>query len=413
VGIRRAFPAYLQTRFKHPDHGGWMPGLWADLECRQEDLSEYIWQATKPHRLDLEKLGFTVCRYLKPTKSLNPNLRDSGGISYLDSTRRFFAQVLYHRMFIPAAGTIQNSLIITFTAVYENGTLSCTNNRKAFAPLEDSLVIRMNSYDVGQVYHEFQSQVQRRTGQPREFPTLESLRRWFDDKQVRTFEKRVRRRLFVPMSEQQVQAAKNRLQGHFAAPTAGPPKIVRTASIWGIIIATALTLTFLPRARRESSYTLTYQGQQFKMAKPYATYEDYKDDPDNLDTNEFPRIELAMTSADVPTTFKDRKQLIDLVGLGLEFPGYGLGIATATNTDDGSTLELDEIEIPHRDKSRYLVVHESPNHLVLIDDFVAGTATNAVKRVKLESATLRYYDDHGVLVRQKLLDKAGWRTSEQ
>ena len=111
------------------------------------------------------------------------------------------------------------------------------------------------------------------------------------------------------------------------------------------------------------------------------------------------------TAANVPTTFKDRKQLVDQVIFGLKFPGYGLGSSSVTNTDDGSTLEMDEIEIPHRDRSRYLVVQESPNHLVLIDDFVTGTATNAITHVKLESGTLRYFDDHGDLVRQKPLEK--------
>ena len=172
VGLRKAFTTYLVTRFKRPQNGTWMPSLWGSLECRQEDLSEYIWQGTKPHRADFEKLGFAVCRYSKITKSLNPNLRDSGGMVYLDSSRRFVAHLIYHQLYVPAKGSIRNIIVVAFTAVFEHSF----------------------------IYQQFLSHVHRRRDQPREFPTLESLRCWFDDRQVKRFEERVRRRLFVPMT---------------------------------------------------------------------------------------------------------------------------------------------------------------------------------------------------------------------
>jgi hypothetical protein len=401
VGLPKAFSTYLATRFRRPDNFTWMPGLWHEIECRQEDLSEYIWQGTKPHREEFEKLGFIVCRYSKITRNLNPNLRDTGGVTYLDSSRCYMANLLYHRLYAPANGSIRNIIVIAFTAVFEQGCLSCTNNKNRFDPLDRDEVIQLNSRDVHLIYQQFLLHVQRRQGQPREFPTLESLGAWSDERQVRRFEERVRRRLFIPMTEKQVEAAKRRLDGPPA-----PPKqsSMRATIIWLIIIATAVSLRFLRVPLREGTDTITDQGQEFKMAKPFPTYEDYKDDPNNLDTNELGRIEQAMTTAKVPKVFKDRKEFVHVLIFDLTFPGYGLGgLGETPKADDGSTLDVEEIEIPQRDKSRYLVVRESPDHWDLVDDFVASTATNAITHVQLVSHTLRYYDAHGNLVREQRL----------
>ena len=401
VGLPKAFSTYFATRFKQPENATWMPGLWNEIECRQEDLSEYIWQGTKPHREEFEKLGFSVCQYSKITRQLNPNLRDTGGIFYLDSSRRYVANLIYHRLYVPATNSVRNIIVIAFTAAFEQGCLSCTNSKNRFDPGDGDQVVQLDSYSVSFVHQQFLSHLQKRQGQPREFPTLESLRAWFDDRQVRKFEERVRRRLFVPMTGKQVEAAKRRLDG---PPASRRQSSTRTTVLWLIIIAAVVSLRFLRVPVRERTDTLTYQGQQFKMAKPYATYEDYKDDPNNLDTNELGRIENTMTTAKVPKVFKDRKEFIHTLIFDLKVPGYGLGgLDERPKTDDGSALYVEAIEIPQRDKSRYLVVRESPDHWDLLDDFVASTATNAITHVQLESRILRYYDEHGNLIREQRL----------
>jgi hypothetical protein len=401
VGLPQAFSTYLATRFKRPNNATWMPGSWHEIECRQEDLSEYIWQGTKPHREEFEKLGFTVCQYTKITRHLNPNLRDTGGIIYLDSSRRYMANLIYHRLYVPANGSVRNIIVIALTAIFKQGCLSYTNSKNRFDPADGDEVIQLNSHDVSSIYQQFLLHVQRRQSQPREFPTLESLRSWFDERQIHRFEERVRRRLFVPMTEKQVEEARRCLD---KPPTSPRQSSMRTTVIWLIIIATAVSLRFLRVPLRERTDTITYQGQQFKMARPYASYEDYKDDPNNLDTNELGRIEEAMTTAKVPKVFKDRKEFIHMLIFDLKFPGYGLGgLGETPKTDDGSALDVEEIEIPQRDKSRYLVVRESPDRWNLLDDFVASTATNAISHVQLESHTLRYYDGRGNLIREQRL----------
>jgi hypothetical protein len=402
-GLPRAFSSYLVTRFKRPDGGGWMPGLWADAECRREDLSAQFWQATKPHRSNFERLGFTEYGFFKASKNLNPMFRDTGGIRYLDSTRRCFGQLLYNRLRKPSTGVEVNNIIIAFTAGFEQGSLSCTNHLKAFDPPSENEVIRVASYDVNFIHQQFLNHLQQRKETPRVFPNLDSLRQWCDTRQITAFEERARRRLFIPMTEQEVAAAKTRLAqadlGIFP-----PPRQKFRLGFWPLIIVLIVGLQFIRhRLGRTGDNTLEYHGEHFKMRKAYATYEDYKDDPDNLDTNELDRIERVMTSAEIPSSFKDRKAWVHAL-FDLKFPGYGLGgIGEPAQTDDGSVIEVESVEIPQRNRDRYLVSREFRGQRSLVDDFVYGTVTNMIRQVKLEKQTLRYYDNEGNILREKHL----------
>ena len=137
------------------------------------------------------------------------------------------------------------------------------------------------------------------------------------------------------------------------------------------------------------------------MSKWYWSYDDYKDDPNNLDTNELPRIEKVMIAAPFPSSFASSQEFFHAL-FRLKFPGYGLGgLDDHPETDDGSTLMVESVEIPERDKDRYLVVREAGGELKLLDDFVSGTASNAIAHIKLQGTNIYYYDGHGSVVREK------------
>src|SRR5262249_10853436 len=131
-------------------------------------------------------------------------------------------------------------------------------------------------------------------------------------------------------------------------------------SVWPIVIVGLVFAFYAARHfRGGAADTIQYRGEQFKMRKAYWTYEDYKDDPDNLDTNELARIEKVMTEATFPSSFSTSREFFHAL-LKLKFPGYGLGgLGSLPQTDDGSTLEAESVEIPQRDKDRYLVARES------------------------------------------------------
>lgn len=410
-GRQRAFIGYLITRFKRPGDGNWMPQLWADSECRQEDISEYIWQGTKPYRLAFEQLGFTVYRYTKTTKSLSPRLRDSAGIYFLDPTRRVVGQLLYMRLAIQNLEDIRNTIVISFTALLEQGSLSCTTNQKAFDPPPGHEVIRLASHDVAHVYEQFRQHLQSRTQSPRTFPDLESLRQWHDARQVEAFEERVRRRLFLPMTDGEVAAARAQLQNPgttiAATPQSHPVKLVFWLLLVGLILYLHFNSHRHPGAAKHhhgSDDTMEYQGQVFKLRKAYETYEDYKDDPDNLNTNELDRIEQTMISVKIPASFNSREDFIHTIIFDLCFPGYGCGgIGDWVKADDGSRLDAEMVEIPQRDKSRYIVVKSVGGRLLVVDDFVFNTSSNLISHVKLEKQKLHYFNADGKLLREKPL----------
>jgi hypothetical protein len=171
---------------------------------------------------------------------------------------------------------------------------------------------------------------------------------------------------------------------------------------WPIAVLAFVTVFYMARrGRGGASDTIDYHGEQFKMSKAYWTYEDYKDDPNNLDTNELERIEKAIVGAKIPSSFSTREEFIHAL-FALKFPGYGLGgMGDQSQTDDGSTLMAESVEIPQRDKDRYLVVREFGGHWILLDDFVSSTTTNVIRHVKLQGGKVFYYDDKGSIVREK------------
>ncbi len=166
-----------------------------------------------------------------------------------------------------------------------------------------------------------------------------------------------------------------------------------------IVAATGTLLYFTRGHHGGSSNTIEYQGEHFKLAKSYWSYDDYKGDPNNLDSNEISRIETVMCAAKINTDFDTREQLIHAV-FDLRFPGYGLEAFGEKQQSDGSSLSMFSVEIPQRNKDRYFVARISRGRYRLVDDFVANSASNVISRVKLENVSLRYYDANGLVVRE-------------
>jgi hypothetical protein len=199
-GLTRSLPA------------GWMPGLWAELECSEGELSQDFWDATAKYREQFQSLGFTEQGFKKLKLVLNPNSRDRGGINYLDATRRHFGQLIYSKTFIPARSAELVNVVIAFTAVFANEVVSCTNNpNPTLNHIPAHKVMRMKSNDIAAIYRAFVDELEKRPEQPRSFNDLGSLRAWFDENAVEMFEDNVRRGIWVRMSDYEVARAKGDL----------------------------------------------------------------------------------------------------------------------------------------------------------------------------------------------------------
>jgi hypothetical protein len=171
----------------------------------------------------------------------------------------------------------------------------------------------------------------------------------------------------------------------------------RNLAIFAALILLLIAINRLPNSshKDERPGTLKYQGQEIRLRKEYSTYEAYKDDPYNLDTNDLLKIEQLITDAPVPALFKTREELVHAVVKDLKFPGYGLGFSDGMKQADGSILETVEIEIPQRDKNRLLVFRTARDQIRLVDSIVtnwafgAGNPTSNLE-VKVDGSKLLY-----------------------
>ena len=190
-----------------------MPGTWAELECPEQELSEASRKATAPYREKFKQLGFIEQGFKKLKRILSAVHRDNGGINYLDGSRCQFGQLIYNRSFIRSQQAEREHVIIAFTAVFQNEILSCTNRT---TPSDDVLpnhkVVRVESDDVVFLHEKFVELLGQRADHPRHFDDLQALQNWFDAHKIEIFEDKVRRGLWVRMSDYEVEKARRELK---------------------------------------------------------------------------------------------------------------------------------------------------------------------------------------------------------
>jgi hypothetical protein len=209
---RRPIPGYYKVSFRaHPKltksiPSGWMPGTWAELECAEQELSEAFRKAAAPYREKFKKLGFAEQGFKKLKRVLSAVHRDDGGINYLDASRCQYGQMIYNRSFLRKQQAEKEHVIVAFTAVFQNEILSCTNRT---TPADDVLpnhkVIRIETDNVMLLHQKFVEELRQRGDQPRRFDELPSLQAWFNANKIEIFEDKVRRGLWVRMSDYEVE----------------------------------------------------------------------------------------------------------------------------------------------------------------------------------------------------------------
>lgn len=122
-------------------------------------------------------------------------------------------------------------------------------------------------------------------------------------------------------------------------------------------------------ARSRMSGTIDYRGEKIKLTKLYVGYDDYKDDPQNIDPSENARVERLVTQAPMPRRFKDLKEAASAV-FEVRFPGYASGSFGGWKTDGDAILSGLAVEIPRAGKTRYFVFRCAAGGCALLDDFV-------------------------------------------
>jgi len=208
-----AYPfAYILTRFMPPQGAVWLPDLWAESACPKEEFSRSFWEFTTGHRLQLNSLGFQELEFSRIKRNLAPNVRDDGGITYLDATRSHTCLLAYVHLSTP--GLVLRKVekaVVAFSAALPSGELSVTNNRASFDAAPGQRTVRVVTENLQDLCNAFLKEI-RATGEtPAVFPDKASVERWFDENQLIAFEDRVRRGLYIRMSDAEVEMAKRKL----------------------------------------------------------------------------------------------------------------------------------------------------------------------------------------------------------
>lgn len=214
-GILRLPLVYFVTRFGRIESPGyWMPQLWADLECDQQALSEQFWQRTTAQREAMTQLGFVCCGFsrLKDEFNLNRLNTDNGKAIYIHKNKAHIAMVIYHKTRIPEPVNKDKEVTVAvFTAAFPVGSLSCSNARGGFEPNPDEQVIRIRNDDVFALYDIFLDALKRKSEEPLTFSTTEQMQQLFDERLIKRFENRVKRGLFVKMTDEEIAQARRKI----------------------------------------------------------------------------------------------------------------------------------------------------------------------------------------------------------
>ena len=171
-------------------------------------------------------------------------------------------------------------------------------------------------------------------------------------------------------------------------------------SKWAILVVVlaglAATWFFVRRGR--GSDTIEYRGERIKLNRRYDDFSSYKNDPNNIDASETPRVQQLVRQAPIGGSFVDRIAFAQATAL-IAFPGYGSGALVDTPQSDGSVLVLTSIEIPRAEAERYFTARVSNGKYILIDDFEAPESAR-LERVEQSGDKLVYSSDRG---EQKLI----------
>jgi hypothetical protein len=145
---------------------------------------------------------------------------------------------------------------------------------------------------------------------------------------------------------------------------------------------------------------IEYRGEKIKLTKCYREYDEYKNDPDNIDPSETERVQRLVMNAPISRTFASRLEASRAIG-EIAFPGYGSGGFMEQPLADGSVLMGFSVEIPRAAKDRYFVFRGKDGVYELINDFVHSDTPGLVQSVirRGDELVFRSTDGKEVLIR--------------
>jgi hypothetical protein len=107
-----------------------------------------------------------------------------------------------------------------------------------------------------------------------------------------------------------------------------------------------------------------------QLSRWYWSYDDYKNDPDNIAVHHRTRVAELMRAAPVGRKFRDRQSMVREV-FAIGFPGYGRASFAEQPRPDGAAVSGLSIEIPYAGEDRCFVFQKTAAGYELLDDLTA------------------------------------------
>ncbi len=125
----------------------------------------------------------------------------------------------------------------------------------------------------------------------------------------------------------------------------------RTLIVVGVVIG--LLILWNVVSRLIPSYT-EYRGEKIKLTRYYFDFDEFKNDPDNIDPSETSRVQRLVIEAPIGKSYATREEMIHAT-FDIVFPGYGTGGLGDGREEGEGALSGESIEIPRADKMRHIV----------------------------------------------------------
>jgi hypothetical protein len=202
----------LMKFIMRPKGGVWMPSVCAETDCKPDELSPRLWQATEQQRNAFERLGFSPCFYSRLVRNLDPMYLDQGSITYLHSGRFHLGTLVYARLQLRAPVNQVREVVVTgITAAFRRGCVSFTNSKARFDPLPGRIAVFVKSGDPAAIYQRFLSHLSRQSQTPRLFSGCDAVREWLDECRLDSFKAGVERGLYLRLTEDEVEQARSKM----------------------------------------------------------------------------------------------------------------------------------------------------------------------------------------------------------
>ncbi len=160
---------------------------------------------------------------------------------------------------------------------------------------------------------------------------------------------------------------------------------------WLVVIA-IIVLTGLWWISENPGDVMPYRGEEIKLSKTYANFDEYKNDPNNIHASETARVQRLVMEAPIAHLFENRLDVFRATQ-EIVFPGYGAGSGGGPQPD-GSELFAVVIEIPRAEKDRLIVFGGRNGRYELLDDFVREEISYPFG-IREENGSYIFYDRDG------------------